>query len=310
MNRVMIRLLSLSLLLTVAIAAPAAAKAPIVGVGDQHATMFADPSFQKLGVRHSRYVLAWDWYRNPGDVQYTDDWMLAAQAAGVSPLVAFNRNWMAANGHRKLPSLSLYRKSFRLFRERYPWITDFAAWNEANHTAQPTAKKPRMAARYYNAMRRDCRSCTIVAADVLDGKDMLPWIKKFKRYAPSARIWGVHNYKDANDATGSTKQLLKAVKGQVWLTETGGILRLKPADGSRGGRKHTKSHQAKAVKRVYKIAKSSRRITRVYFYEWAKKKGNRWDSAFVESNGKPRPSYVALKRGLRASSSGGAARVR
>jgi hypothetical protein len=306
----MIRLLSLSLLLTVAIAAPAAAKAPIVGLGDQHATMFADPSFQKLGVKHSRYVLAWDWYRNPNDVQYTDDWMLAAQAHGVRPLVAFNRNWLAANGHRKLPSLGLYRKSFRLFRERYPWITDFAAWNEANHTAQPTFKKPRMAARYYNAMRKDCRSCTVVAADVLDGKDMLPWINKFKRYAPSARIWGVHNYKDANDATGSTKQLLRAVKGQVWLTETGGILRLKPADGSRGGRKHTKSHQAKAVKRVYTIAKSSRRITRVYFYEWAKKKGNRWDSAFVEANGKRRPSYVALKRGLRAGSSGGAARVR
>ena len=39
-------------------------------------------------------------------------------------------------------------------------------------------------------------------------------------------------------------------------------------------------------KRVYKIAKSSRRIARVYFYEWAKKRGNRWDSAFLETNGK------------------------
>ena len=45
--------------------------------------------------------------------------MQAAQAAGVRPLVAFNRNWRS-NGHRKLPSLTLYRKSFRLLRERYP----------------------------------------------------------------------------------------------------------------------------------------------------------------------------------------------
>jgi hypothetical protein len=294
----------------VAIAAPAAAKAPIVGVGDQHATMFADPSFQKLGVRHSRYVLSWDWYRHPWMVAELDAWMAGAQANGVRPLVAFNRNWQARNGHRKLPSLSLYRKSFRLVRQRYPFVTDFSAWNEANHTSQPTSRSPRMAARYYNAMRRDCRGCTVVAADVLDTKYMVTWVKKFKKHARGARIWGIHNYKDANDATNTTKQLLKAVKGQVWLTETGGILRLKPADGSRGGRKHTKSHQAKAVKRVYKIAKSSRRITRVYFYEWAKKKGNRWDSAFVEANGKRRPSYVALKRGLRAGSSGGAARVR
>ena len=51
-------------------------------------------------------------------------------------------------------------------------------------------------------MKKDCRSCTIVAADVLDSTDMIAWVKKFKRYAPGARIWGLHNYKDANDATG------------------------------------------------------------------------------------------------------------
>ena len=280
-----------------------------MGVGDQNAAMFGSSDFTKLGVRHSRLVLAWDWYRDPHAVYQADVWMQQAQAAGVRPLVAFNRNWRS-NGHRKLPSLTLYRKSFRLVRERYPWVTDYSAWNEANHSSQPTSKKPYMAARYYNAMRKDCRGCTIVAADVLDSPDMVAWVKKFKKHAKSARIWGLHNYKDANDATGTTKTLLRAVKGQIWLTETGGILRLKPADGSRGGRKHTKSQQAKAVKRVYKIAKSSRRIKRIYFYEWAKKKGNRWDSAFVEANGALRPSYLALKRGLRSGATTGAATVR
>lgn len=299
MTPVMIRLLSLSLLLTLALAAPAAAKKPIVGVGDQNPKMFSDPNFQKLGVKHSRLVLAWDWYKTQWMIDSTDAWMAAAQAAGVRPLVAFNVNWATKNGHRKPPSISEYRKSFRLVRERYPWVSDFSAWNEANHTAQPTAKNPRLAARYFNALRADCRTCTIVAADVLDTKDMIAWVKKFKKHARGAKIWGIHNYKDANDAKGTTKQLLRVVKGQVWLTETGGILRLKSHDGSNGGRKHTKAQQAKAVKRVYTIAKSSRRIARVYFYEWAKKKGNRWDSAFVETNGKLRPAYHALKRGLR-----------
>jgi hypothetical protein len=307
MKPVMIRLLSLSLLLSLALAVPASAKAPIIGIGDQNASMFSSSAFQKLGVRHSRLALAWDWYRDPHTVYLTDLWMQQAQAAGIQPLVAFNRNWRS-NGHRKLPSLGLYRKSFRLVRERYPFVTDYSAWNEANHTTQPTSNNPHMAARYYNAMRKDCPTCTIVAADVLDSTDMVEWVKKFKRYAPSARIWGLHNYKDANDAKGTTRLLLKAVRGQVWLTETGGILRLKPSDGSRGGRKSTKSQQARAVQRVYQIAKSNRRITRVYFYEWAKKKRNRWDSAFVETNGKLRPSYHALKRGLRVS--GGAARAR
>jgi hypothetical protein len=262
----MLRLLGLLLLLALvgADVSDARARGPIVGVGDQSASMFHAPAFQKLGVKHSRLALAWDWYKDPHLIAATDQWMAAAQAEGVRPLVAFNRNWRR-NGHRVLPTLHRYRKSFRLLRERYPFLRDFSAWNEANHSTQPTARKPRRAARYFNAMRRDCRTCTIVAADVLDTSDMLPWIQKFKRHAPKARIWGLHNYKDANDRTGTTRRLLRAVKGQVWLTETGGILRLKPSDGSRGGRRHTKREQARAVSRVYKIAKSSRRITRVYF---------------------------------------------
>jgi hypothetical protein len=310
MKPVMIRLLPLTVLLSLAFAAPAGAKPPIVGIGDQSASMFTAPPFKKLGVKHSRLVLPWDWYRDQYTMTLTDQWMAQAKAAGIRPLVAFNRNWRP-NGHRLLPPMKLYRKSFRLVRARYPWVTDYSAWNEANHGLQPTAKKPYMAARYYNAMRRDCRTCTIVAADVLDMGTVVGWIKRFKRHAKSPRIWGLHNYKDANDAAGTTRTFLRAVRGQVWLTETGGILRLKPKKGSRAkGRKHTKAQQARAVARVYKIAKSSRRITRVYFYEWAKKKGNRWDSAFVETNGTLRPAYRALRRGLRASPTGGAARAR
>ena len=79
-----------------------------------------------------------------------------------------------------------------------------------------------MAARYYNALRKDCRTCTIVAADVLDSTDMLAWVKKFKRFAPGARIWGLHNYKDANDAKGTTKLLLKAAGSGVRTIKTFG----------------------------------------------------------------------------------------
>jgi hypothetical protein len=294
----MIRHLSLTLLAFLLLAAPAAAKAPTVGIGDQHPDMFYDPAFRSLGVKHSRYLVAWDWYKSPSAVWATDQWMAAARQAGVRPLIAFTRNWRPS-GQRKLPPLAQYRKSFRTFRARYPEVRDFSAWNEANHTAQPTARKPKAAARYFNAMRRDCRSCTIVAADVLDTPDAIAWVKAFKRYAPKARIWGLHNYKDANDRTDTTRRFLKAIRGQVWLTETGGILRLKPHPGSHGdGRTHTKAHQAGAVARVFNIARANRRVTRVYFYEWKKQPKNRWDSAFLDADGKLRPAYRALKRGL------------
>ena len=91
----MIRHLSLSLLVFLALAAPAAAKAPVVGIGDQHPHMFSDPAFLRLGVKHSRLLLSWDWYRDPATVAQTDAWMAAARAADVTPLIAFNRNWRA-----------------------------------------------------------------------------------------------------------------------------------------------------------------------------------------------------------------------
>jgi hypothetical protein len=292
----MIRLLPLTLLVFAALASPAAAHKPIVGIGDQHPQMFSDPAFRALGVTHSRYLLSWDWYRSKAMVHRTDAWMAAAHAAGVQPLVAFTRNWRPS-GQFRLPPMQLYRKSFRLFRARYPYVRDFSAWNEANHTAQPTADKPAAAARLYNAMRRDCRSCRITAADLLDTPDMVEWVRKFKRHARGARLWGLHNYKDANDRKGTTRLLLRAVRGKIWLTETGGILRLKPHPGSSGdGRRSTPAKQARAVTRAYKLARSNRRIQRIYFYEWKKQRGNRWDSAFLDGSGRKRPAYRALER--------------
>ena len=295
----MIRHVCLTLLAFLVLAAPAAAKAPAVGIGDQHPEMFSDPAFRALGVKYSRYVLEWDWYRTRRGRAATDWWMSAARGAGVTPLVAFSRNWRPS-GQRRLPALRLYRKSFRLFRARYPQVRDFAAWNEANHTSQPTANKPKAAARYYKAMHKACRRCRVIAADVLDSPDAIRWVRKFRRYAPKARLWGLHNYKDANDRTGTTRKFLKAIPGKLWLTETGGILRLKPHPGSHGnGRTETKSHQARSIARVFKIARANKRVQRIYFYEWKKRPKNRWDSAFLNANGTPRPAYRTLKHHLR-----------
>jgi hypothetical protein len=291
----------LALLLGLA-AAPSGAQArPRVGIGDQNFLMFQDARFQKLHVELTRLALPWDWYRNPSYITFLDHWVGAAQQAKVRPLIAFTRNWRKGGDRYRVPR-TLVRKSFTKFRERYPHIKDFSAWNEANHTTQPTAKSPRLAARYYNTLRAACRKCTIVAADVLDTNDAPAWIKQFKKYAPKARLWGVHSYKDPNNGTTwHMRQLLSLVKGKVWLTETGGIKRLKPAPGSRGnGRFNTLRGQAKAVKRVYGLAKLfPRRIKRIYFYQWQQDPRARWDSAFLDRRGRVRPALAALRSGRR-----------
>lgn len=302
MRRILLLPLLLALLLPL-VAAPsrAEAKKPMVGIGDQNFLMFQDKRFQKLDLELTRLALPWDWYRNPSYVTFLDHWVAASREAHVRPLIAFTRNWRK-NGDRYRVPVTLLRKSFKTVRERYPDITDFSAWNEANHTTQPTWKTPRLAARYYKTLKAACPECRIVAADVLDTSNAASWIAQFKRFAPKARLWGIHSYKDPNDGTTwHLRQLLRLVKGEVWLTETGGIKRLKPAPGSRGnGRFNTLSGQAKAVKRVYALAKLyPRRIKRIYFYQWQQDPKARWDSAFLDRRGRVRPALRALRAGAR-----------
>ena len=67
----------------------------------------------------------------------------------------------------------------------------------------------------------------ILAAEVLDSRT---WSRGCARSAAqagrgAAGYWGLHNYIDANRArTTGTRRMLHAVKGQVWFTETGGIV--------------------------------------------------------------------------------------
>ena len=74
----------------------------------------------------------------------------------------------------------------------------YGAWNEANHVKQPTYRKPKRAAQYYNILREECAGCTILAADLLDSKNMLSWLATFKRYAKRPKLWGLHSYQDSN----------------------------------------------------------------------------------------------------------------
>ena len=115
------------------------------------------------------------------------------------------------------------------FRARWPRVRTIGVWNEANHRSQPTFRYPEQAARYFNIVRSRCAGCRVVAADVIDETNMERWLKVFRRTAKRPRIWGLHNYRDSNPRRGQryggTKLLLKNVRGKVWLTETGGIVR-------------------------------------------------------------------------------------
>jgi hypothetical protein len=272
-----------------------------VGVGDQHAEMFSSRYFRALNVRIARLVVSYDAVlRDTPEAPEVDRWLAAAKEADVEPLVAFQhvrgcyvgkhgripRSWKC-----HLPTRTEFKRGFRAFKQKYPWVRHYSPWNEANHRSQPTAANPRRAAQYYNIVRTVCSRCTIVAADVLDEGRFVKWLEEFRRWAHGTpRIWGLHNYQDTNNFTTSgTRLMLKAVRGQIWLTETGGIVN-SPA------RRFSPRRAAKATRFMFKLAHISPRIRRLYVYSWTGvSRRVRFDAGLMNRHGRPRRAYWVVK---------------
>ena len=272
--------------------APASEEGLQIGIGEQQAAMFVDKRFRDLGIDKVRLVVAYDATRVRFERELADNWLKQASLVKAEPFVTFGHSRV---NPEKLPSVEEYRAAFRAFAKRYPDVRVYAPWNEINHNTQPTADAPRRAAEYYNVMREECPDCTVLAGDVLDQPGMGSYLKRYVRHLDGApEIWGLHNYADTNRFRDSgLKELLAAVKGDVWLTETGGLVqfgRSFPRDEARA---------ARALRYALKLARDNERVKRVYLYNWtgADRKA-RFDAGLIAQDGTARPAYDALREAL------------
>ena len=295
-----------ALLLCAIFAAPAQANFK-VGMADQHAEMFDSPRFKALKIKRVRYIVPYDWFKIASTTAEVTAFMDRARADGIEVLVHFSaKRGCYANGRYsrgkscRAPKVRTYRKGFKQFRSKFSYAKTFGIWNEANHISQPTFRKPGLAARYFLAARGSCRSCTLVAADLLDATNMESWMAGFQRVAKNrGRVYGLHNYGDVNrKRTQGTTRMLRLVPGEVWLTETGGILEFKPAFP------RSQKRQANRTKNMFRLAAAydSRlsgfrsRVTRLYNYQWTgvpRRFG--FDAGLVNPNGSPRKAYKKFK---------------
>jgi hypothetical protein len=274
--------------------APAADAKPryVVGIADQSLAMLADPRFHALNVRRTRLVVPYDVMRDRGQLARFAPVLDGSRAAGVDVLVAFNHS---ARHPRHLPSASAYGAAVAAFRARFPWVRTLGPWNEANHSSQPTARRPDRAARYFDIVRKLCAGCNIVAADVVDSGGYVSWIQRFKRAAKGRpRIWGLHNYHDVNHFENRTTRRMRGiVRGQLWLTETGGMVAFAHHQP------YNEKRAARATAHVFRLA-ARNRIARVYLYQWSgAPRGARWDSGLVSANGRERPALHVVRKVLR-----------
>lgn len=297
----MTRTAFLTIVLLLAIAAPASAKLT-VGIGEQNAAFFSDKRWQALERPDVRYVMSWDALRpNNWEEAELDNYLYWARQVKARVMITFGHSRRAGR-ELKAPSRLQFIREFRALRRRYPELRTFQTWNEGNHGTQPVWNKPHLAARYYDAMRRTCPECTISAPSVLDAPNMTSWILRFKKAARyPVRIWSIHNHIDANrHRTTGTREILRITRGQLWFSETGGIVN-RYVDGRRVSR-YNQKNAVRAIRNVFQLARINRkRITRIYLYHWMapKQRRPRWDSGLVGRRGETRPSLRTFRAQLR-----------
>jgi len=294
--------------LAAAILAPSADANYSVGLSEQSPALFSQPAWQSLKLKRVRYIVPWDYYKDAGQHGEVTSFLSAAHAANQDVLVAFTaRRGCYTNGRYsksracKAPSTSAYKSAVTRFHKEFPYVKTFSPWNEENHVSQPTHSSPKRAVQYYDTLRRACKGCTVMAADVLDQSNVRSWLRSFLRYSHGrGTIWGLHNYKDVNrkQSKGLTT-VLKTVPGQLWLTETGGIVTFLPAF------KTSLSRSASATKYMFQLAdrydtkRSGNRskLTRLYVYRWfGEAPGARFDAGLVNPNGSPRSALTQFKK--------------
>ncbi len=280
------------------------------GVGDQNPAMFASPGYKALHSRITRYIAPYNIVTTPSDLAVFRTWLAGANHDHAQPLIAFYHSRV---GGTKMPSVATYTKDVSKFFKLFPSIKSYTPWNESNRGNvsisggasfhSPTASQ---AAQYYLAMKKTCHGCTIVGLEVLDGANPKPTIAYIHSFQSTVRklhgtlptVWGLHNYSDTNRFRDSgTKAVLAAVKGQVWLTETGGLVNFGGAFPNINGSGLTRAE--KAVKYMFKLAASNKRITRLYIYNWfGELPTARFDAGLVNPDGSPRPAYLAVLKQL------------
>jgi hypothetical protein len=287
-----------------------AAATYLTGVGDEQPLMFANPLWQQLHTKIARYIAPYDAAVRGDELAQARSWIRAAEAQHVEILVAF---YHSEHTPTKLPSVSTYQKDVAKFVKDFPHVRQYQSWDEANRgniknqLASPSAVS---AAKYYQALKRVCPGCTVIGLDVLDAASITPtlrYISEFKRevvrlHTVMPKIWGLHNYSDINRLQSwRTRGLIKAFGGQVWLTETGGLVKFAPYFPNRNGAGLTRA--SKVLKFMFSLASGHRQIARLYIYNWTGgTSSTRFDAGLMNAHDQPRPGYVVVCKQLHAAS--------
>ncbi len=278
---------------TLASAQPAAATE--FGMSDGAPRLFDSPHLHALNFQHVRLVLPWDAARRDGTWR---EWLERARLQGwqvmVSPTIDTARD--CDTGSCIGPTAAEYQAALRELLVMAPAITSVEAWNEPNHSLQPTSRSAPLAAAYFEAARAACEGgrCTAVAGNLLDGIGMTSYLKSYRAALKSKpAVWGLHNYFDATYfGRSGLDQMLAVTDGPIWLTETGGLVTFRSDTGTLP---YDEARAADSLRWIFTLASQNPRMQRAYLYGMWQQPWSPFDSALLRVDGHERESMQVVR---------------
>lgn len=304
-------LVKLTLIVACTAIVPATASAAVVGISDQQAASFESPLYAPLKLKVARYITPYDVMDDPVQYERLVSWVDSATAANQRLLISFEHSRRSGREGR-VPSNAEFKQQLTRFNAEFgSRIESVSPWNEVNvcqkngrTEGQPprickVKTGPKLVAGYYTVARQVFRGKKIVALDILDSKNVagaVSYVKAFRKVAkPTPKIWGIHNYSDTNRGSSSrTKALIKAInnrKAEVWLTETGGQIRLHAANFGQ-------AEAAKALKCMFSMPKLFPQVKRLYIYQFhGARREETFDAGLVDNTlTKKRKGYAVVQK--------------
>ncbi len=253
-----------------------------VGIADSDGDTFSDAHWAGLEVRLWRAVAPYDvalTSPEPGTpagdrrVEF-DTWMRNAAAAGVEPLVTFERSRRRPGA----PAVAEYAEAMRAFLATYPAVRHLAPWNEPNFRGggNPLDRDPALAADYYRALVAVAGDRTVAAGEFA-GAPGDPYVGRYLAALgdETPEVWAFHAHTDPNrfqagvdDTAPATRYFFSVLGGPwpdaaIWIDEIGAYYR------DARGRVWGDESQRAAASFILGLSELSPRIERIYYYNFA-----------------------------------------
>jgi len=301
----------------------ASARAAITGISDQNLASWgtgAHNTFNGLTtVQQLRFNTPWNAADPANTIAHSRlvAWMSAAQATGKRILISFDHAQGCDQSHPGCPPppVTTYIEFVQAFRQQYPNVTEFTAWNEPNHHVTGTdmvdsnpANNPTLAASYWNALHQECQrpsstglTCTVAAGDFLDGSGTGTgtYMDTYKgALSASPTVWAVHPYTavDTGSFTALNSNFVsKTGIASIWFSEVGAYY-------CHGQTVLGVDSQAEDATHLNSLMASTPRLKRTYYYFLAGPNGTTvtcpasdgFDTALLGAGDQPRPAFSIL----------------